>query len=111
MARPMVDVVGGGLAGSEAAWQLAERGHAVRLHEMRPVRGTEAHKTDRLAELVCSNTFKSTEPTNAHGLLKEEMRVLGSLVLRSADEARVAAGSALAVDREVFAEAVTRRLT
>ncbi|MGQ0650589.1 MAG: methylenetetrahydrofolate--tRNA-(uracil(54)-C(5))-methyltransferase (FADH(2)-oxidizing) TrmFO [Gemmatimonadaceae bacterium] len=105
-----VDIVGGGLAGSEAAWQLAERGHRVRLHEMRPVRGTEAHKTDRLAELVCSNTFKSTEQTNAHGLLKEEMRMLGSLILRAADEARVAAGSALAVDRDVFAQAVTERI-
>ncbi|MBC7897438.1 MAG: FAD-dependent oxidoreductase, partial [Cytophagaceae bacterium] len=104
--RP-VTVVGGGLAGSEAAWQLAERGVRVRLHEMRPVRGTEAHKTDRLAELVCSNTFKSTEVTNAHGLLKEEMRLLGSVVLRSADAARVAAGSALAVDRDVFAQGVT----
>ena len=72
-----VHIVGGGLAGSEAAWQLAERGHDVVLHEMRPVRGTEAHKTDRLAELVCSNTFKSTELSNAHGLLKAEMRTLG----------------------------------
>ncbi|MCC6319620.1 MAG: methylenetetrahydrofolate--tRNA-(uracil(54)-C(5))-methyltransferase (FADH(2)-oxidizing) TrmFO [Gemmatimonadaceae bacterium] len=103
--RP-VSVIGGGLAGSEAAWQLAERGVGVRLHEMRPVRGTEAHKTDRLAELVCSNTFKSTEITNAHGLLKEEMRLLCSLVLRSADAARVPAGSALAVDRDVFSQGV-----
>jgi methylenetetrahydrofolate--tRNA-(uracil-5-)-methyltransferase len=107
MLHSTVDIVGGGLAGSEAAWQLAERGHAVRLHEMRPTRGTEAHKTDRLAELVCSNTFKSTELTNAHGLLKEEMRILGSVVLRAADDARVAAGSALAVDRDVFSRAVT----
>src|SRR5688572_25493816 len=105
-----VHVIGGGLAGSEAAWQLAERGHQVVLHEMRPVRGTPAHKTDRLAELVCSNTFKSTEVTNAHGLLKAEMRVLGSMILQAADEARVAAGSALAVDREVFAAAVTERI-
>ncbi len=105
-----VDVVGGGLAGSEAAWQLAERGHQVRLHEMRPVKTTEAHKTDRLAELVCSNTFKSTELSNAHGLLKAEMRLLGSMVLQAADEARVAAGSALAVDRDVFAAAVTARI-
>src|SRR5215212_862596 len=97
-----VHIVGGGLAGSEAAWQLAERGHDVVLHEMRPVRGTPAHKTDALAELVCSNTFKSTETGNAHGLLKAEMRVLGSLILESADVARVAAGSALAVDRDVF---------
>ena len=105
-----VHIIGGGLAGSEAAWQLAERGHQVVVHEMRPVRGTPAHKTDRLAELVCSNTFKSTEVTNAHGLLKAEMRVLGSMILQSADEARVAAGSALAVDREVFAAAVTERI-
>src|SRR5881296_2792321 len=92
-----IHVVGGGLAGSEAALQLAERGHDVLLHEMRPIRATPAHKTDRLAELVCSNTFKSTETTNAHGLLKTEMRVLGSIVLWAADEARVPGGTALAV--------------
>jgi len=103
-------VIGGGLAGSEAAWQLAERGIKVALHEMRPVRGTPAHHTDRLAELVCSNTFKSTETTNAHGLLKAEMRLLGSMILECADEARVPAGSALAVDRDVFASAVTSRI-
>lgn len=105
-----VYVVGGGLAGSEAAFQLAERGHRVVLHEMRGVRGTEAHKTDRLAELVCSNTFKSTEVTNAHGLLKAEMRLLGSLVLKAADSARVAAGSALAVDRDLFSACMHDRL-
>jgi methylenetetrahydrofolate--tRNA-(uracil-5-)-methyltransferase len=105
-----IHIVGGGLAGSEAAWQLAERGHTVVLHEMRGVRGTEAHKTDRLAELVCSNTFKSTEVTNAHGLLKAEMRELGSIILTAADEARVAAGSALAVDRDVFSAAVHDRI-
>jgi methylenetetrahydrofolate--tRNA-(uracil-5-)-methyltransferase len=105
-----VTVVGGGLAGSEAAWQLAERGHSVRLCEMRPVRQTPAHHTDRFAELVCSNTFKSTETTNAHGLLKAEMRLLGSMILECADEARVQAGSALAVDRDVFSAAVTRRI-
>ena len=104
-------MVGGGLAGSEAAFQLAERGHQVVLHEMRGVRGTPAHQTDRLAELVCSNTFKSTEVTNAHGLLKAEMRLLGSLVLEAADAARVAAGSALAVDREVFSAYVHGRVT
>ncbi len=103
-------VVGGGLAGSEAAFQLAERGHRVVLHEMRGVRGTPAHQTDRLAELVCSNTFKSTELTNAHGLLKAEMRLLGSLVLEGADAARVAAGSALAVDRDVFSAHVHERV-
>jgi methylenetetrahydrofolate--tRNA-(uracil-5-)-methyltransferase len=106
-----IHVVGGGLAGSEAAFQLAERGHHVVLHEMRGVRGTPAHQTDRLAELVCSNTFKSTELTNAHGLLKAEMRLLGSLVLRGADDARVAAGSALAVDRDLFSAFVHERVT
>jgi methylenetetrahydrofolate--tRNA-(uracil-5-)-methyltransferase len=109
-AAPTVHVVGGGLAGSEAAWQLARRGVRVVLHEMRPVRTTPAHRTDRLAELVCSNTFKSTETTNAHGLLKAEMRRLGSLILRAADAARVPGGAALAVDREVFAAAVQRAI-
>src|SRR5688500_8215948 len=108
--RNAATVIGGGLAGSEAAWQLAERGHRVALHEMRPVRTTPAHRTDRLAELVCSNTFKSTEITNAHGLLKAEMRVLGSMILECADDARVQAGSALAVDRDVFAAGVTSRI-
>jgi methylenetetrahydrofolate--tRNA-(uracil-5-)-methyltransferase len=106
-----VHVVGGGLAGSEAAWQLAERGHDVIVHEMRPVRTTPAHRTSRLAELVCSNTFKSTDATNAHGLLKAEMRRLGSLILWAADEARVPGGSALTVDRDVFSLAVQDRLT
>jgi methylenetetrahydrofolate--tRNA-(uracil-5-)-methyltransferase len=105
-----VIVVGGGLAGSEAAWQLAQRGHRVTLHEMRPVRQTAAHRTDRLAELVCSNTFKSTELSTAHGALKAEMRELGSLMLECADVARVAAGSALAVDRDIFAARVTERI-
>jgi methylenetetrahydrofolate--tRNA-(uracil-5-)-methyltransferase len=103
--------VGGGLAGCEAAWALAARGIAVTLREMRPVRGTPAHQTDRLAELVCSNSFKSVEPTNAHGLLKAEMRRLGSLILRAADEARVPGGAALAVDRAVFSTAVHERVT
>jgi methylenetetrahydrofolate--tRNA-(uracil-5-)-methyltransferase len=107
----VIHIVGGGLAGSEAAWQLAERGHEVVVHEMRPVRKTPAHQTDRLAELVCSNTFKSTELSNAHGLLKAEMRALGSLILTCADEARVPAGSALGVDRDAFAAAVTDRVT
>ncbi|HKH93929.1 MAG TPA: methylenetetrahydrofolate--tRNA-(uracil(54)-C(5))-methyltransferase (FADH(2)-oxidizing) TrmFO [Gemmatimonadaceae bacterium] len=108
---PPLHIVGGGLAGSEAAWQLAERGHHVVVHEMRPVRGTEAHKTDRLGELVCSNTFKSTETSNAHGLLKAEMRLLGCMILECADAARVPGGSALAVDREVFSAAVHARVT
>jgi methylenetetrahydrofolate--tRNA-(uracil-5-)-methyltransferase len=105
-----VVVVGGGLAGSEAAWQLAQRGHRVTLHEMRPVRQTAAHRTDFLAELVCSNTFKSTELSTAHGAIKAEMRELGCLILQCADIARVAAGTALAVDRDVFAAAVTERI-
>ena len=108
---PPIRIIGGGLAGSEAAWQLAERGHDVVVHEMRPVRGTEAHKTDRLGELVCSNTFKSTETSNAHGLLKAEMRLLGSMILECADQARVPGGSALAVDRELFSAAVHERVT
>ena len=110
MTQP-VHIVGGGLAGSEAAWQLAERGHDVVVHEMRPIRPTPAHKTDRLAELVCSNTFKSTETTNAHGLLKAEMRLLGSLILEAADVARVPGGTALTVDRDRFSAAAHERLT
>ena len=102
-----VTVVGGGLAGCEAALQLADRGRLVRLAEMRPVRGTPAHRTDRLGELVCTNSFKSEEPTNAHGQLKREMRVLGSVLLDSADVSRVPAGSALAVDRALFSEAMS----
>jgi len=98
------------LAGCEAAWALAERDVRVTLHEMRPVRMTPAHQTETLAELVCSNTFKSVEPTNAHGLLKAEMRRLGSIVLQAADEARVPGGTALAVDRVAFAAGVERRL-
>lgn len=95
-------VVGGGLAGSEAAWALAERGVRVTLCEMRPVERTAAHQTDRLAELVCSNSFKSTELTNAHGLLKAELRMLGSLLMNAADRSSVPAGAALAVDRDLF---------
>jgi methylenetetrahydrofolate--tRNA-(uracil-5-)-methyltransferase len=104
-------VVGGGLAGSEAAWALAERGVRVTLHEMRPVVSTPAHRTDRLAELVCSNTFKSVDLTNAHGLLKAELRALGSLLLPCADEARVPGGTALAVDREIFSRTAHERVT
>lgn len=100
-------VVGGGLAGCEAAWQIARRGHLVRLYEMRPARKTAVHRTDRLAELVCSNSFKSNRMENASGLLKEEMRRCGSLILEMADRARVPAGSALAVDRDRFAAEVT----
>jgi len=105
-----IHVVGGGLAGCEAAWQLAQRDHHVVLHEMRPVRATAAHRTEKLGELVCSNTFKSTETGNAHGLLKAEMRLLGSLILECADDARVPGGSALTVDREIFSQAVNDRV-
>ena len=104
-------VVGGGLAGSEAAWALAERGVRVTLFEMRPVLKTPAHRSDRLAELVCSNSFKSVDLTNAHGLLKAELRALGSLLLPCADEARVPGGAALAVDREIFSRTVHDRVT
>jgi len=103
-----VTVVGGGLAGCEAALRLARDGHDVRLVEMRPVRRTPAHQTDRLGELVCTNSFKSEDAANAHGQLKREMRALGSLLLECADGSRVAAGSALAVDRHLFADAMTR---
>jgi len=103
-------VVGGGLAGSEAAWALAGRGVEVTLYEMRPATGTAAHQTGRLAELVCSNSFKSVELVNAHGLLKAELRMLGSLLLECADSARVPGGAALVVDREAFSGAVDQRI-
>ena len=106
----MVRIIGGGLAGSEAAWQLASRGLPVTLHEMRPVRATRVHKTDRLAELVCSNSFRGNKLENAVGLLKEEMRRIGSLVMCVASETSVPAGAALAVDRHRFAEGVTDAL-
>ena len=103
----MIRIVGGGLAGCEAAWQAAEMGVPVTLHEMRPVQPTTVHHTDRLAELVCSNSFRGDKLDNAVGLLKEEMRRLGSLVMRTADRVKVPAGAALAVDREKFAEEMT----
>ena len=103
----MIRIVGGGLAGCEAAWQAAARGVRVTLHEMRPVRPTAVHKTDRLAELVCSNSFRGAKLENAVGLLKEEMRRLDSLIMRVAGETSVPAGGALAVDRERFAAGVT----
>ena len=106
----LATVVGGGLAGSEAAWALANRGFKVALHEMRPVVKTPAHQTDRLAELVCSNSFKSVETGNAHGLLKAELRLLGSLLLECADEARVPGGAALVVDRDVFSKLAHARI-
>ena len=106
-----VHVVGAGLAGSEAAWQLASAGVPVILHEMRPVRGTDAHQTADCAELVCSNSLRSDDAeNNAVGLLHEEMRRAGSLILASADSHRLPAGGALAVDRHGFARAITERL-
>jgi methylenetetrahydrofolate--tRNA-(uracil-5-)-methyltransferase len=106
----MLHIIGGGLAGSEAAWQAATRGVPVTLHEMRPATRTEVHRTDRLAELVCSNSFRGDKLDNAVGLLKEEMRRAGSLVMRAADASRVPAGAALAVDRERFASLVTEEI-
>jgi methylenetetrahydrofolate--tRNA-(uracil-5-)-methyltransferase len=106
-----VHVVGGGLAGSEAAWQIAQAGVPVVLHEMRPVRGTDAHQTDHLAELVCSNSFRADDWTgNAVGLLHAEMRALGSIIMSAGDAHQVPAGGALAVDRDGFSQAVTERL-
>jgi methylenetetrahydrofolate--tRNA-(uracil-5-)-methyltransferase len=105
-----VTIIGGGLAGSEAAWQAASQGMSVTLHEMRPVRQTAVHRTDRLAELVCSNSFRGDKLDNAVGVLKEEMRRLGSLVMRAAEASRVPAGAALAVDRETFARTITESL-
>ncbi|UCF21706.1 MAG: methylenetetrahydrofolate--tRNA-(uracil(54)-C(5))-methyltransferase (FADH(2)-oxidizing) TrmFO [Gemmatimonadota bacterium] len=105
-----VVVVGGGLAGTEAAFQLARRGYRVSLYEMRPLLPTPAHRTAMLGELVCSNSFKSEEKVNAHGLLKAEMRVLGSLLLEVADQTRVPAGAALAVDRQLFAARLTEEI-
>src|ERR1700748_3619897 len=106
-----VHIIGGGLAGSEAAWQIARRGGPVTRHEMRPHRTTAAHKTAGLAELVCSNSFRSDDREhNAVGLLHEEMRRLGSLVMRAADANQVPAGGALAVDRDGFSAAITTAL-
>src|SRR5271169_6177276 len=111
--RPMapIHIIGGGLAGCEAAWQIVGRGVPVVLHEMRPLRATAAHKTAGLAELVCSNSFRSDDPEhNAVGLLHEEMRKLDSLVMRMADANQVPAGGALAVDRDGFSAAITATL-
>ena len=107
----MIHIIGGGLAGCEAAWQAASLGVPATIHEMRPVRGTAVHKTDGLAELVCSNSFRGDKLDNAVGLLKEEMRRLGSVIMKAADAARVPAGAALAVDRVVFSQAVTERVS
>ena len=111
MTLPPVHIVGGGLAGSEAAWQLARRGVPAVLHEMRPTRATAAHKTGQLAELVCSNSFRSDDAqASAIGVLHAEMRRLNSLVLRAADTHKLPAGGALAVDRDGFAAAITAAL-
>jgi methylenetetrahydrofolate--tRNA-(uracil-5-)-methyltransferase len=110
--KDLVHIIGGGLAGSEAAWQLAQHGVPVTLHEMRPARGTAAHKTDGYAELVCSNSFRSDDKDhNAVGLLHEEMRRLNSLIMQAADRNQLPAGGALAVDRDGFSAAVTAALT
>src|SRR5512135_3728147 len=103
-------VIGGGLAGSEAAWQAAERGIDVILYEMRPIRNTPAHQTQNLAELICSNSLGSNLPDRASGLLKAELRKLNSFVMRVADETAVPAGGALAVDRDRFAAVITERI-
>src|ERR1700756_1481367 len=106
-----VKIVGAGLAGSECAFQLARRGHSVDLFEMRPSKMTPAHQTSNLAELVCSNSFRSSSITNAVGLLKHEMKLMQSLVIACADEARVPAGDAFAVDRERFSSAITHTIS
>ena len=106
----MVKIIGGGLAGCEAAYQLLKKGYEVELYEMRPVNNTAAHKTEGLAELVCSNSLKSEDGTTSQGLLKNEMKLFGSLILECAEVARVPAGGALAVDRNIFSQEVERRL-
>ena len=108
--KDYITVIGGGLAGTEAAYQIAKRGIKVKLYEMKPQKYSPAHSNQNLAEVVCSNSFKSNLHTNACGLLKEEMRILDSLLIKIADEVSVPAGQALAVDRELFAKEVTKRL-
>src|SRR5512144_815958 len=103
-------IIGGGLAGSEAAWQAAQRGLRIRLYEMRPLVETGAHQTHDLAELVCSNSLGSNLPDRASGVLKTEMRILGSMLLECAEQSSLPAGGALAVDRELFAHLVTGRI-
>lgn len=107
MTTQVVNVIGAGLAGSEAAYQIAKRGVQVKLYEMRPVRQTPAHHTDKFAELVCSNSLRANTLTNAVGVIKEEMRLMDSVIIRAADECSVPAGGALAVDRHEFAAKVT----
>src|SRR5574344_2993765 len=105
-----ITIIGGGLAGSEAAYQIAKRGIKVKLYEMKPEKFSPAHSNKNLAEIVCSNSFKSNSTTNACGLLKEELRKLDSLLIKCADETAVPAGQALAVDREKFSELVTKSI-
>ena len=105
-----VTIIGGGLAGCEAAYQIAKQGIKVKLYEMKPTKFSEAHSNENLAEIVCSNSFKSNLHTNACGLLKEELRLLDSLLIKCADETSVPAGQALAVDREEFAKLVTKKI-
>ena len=110
MTTQHVNVIGAGLAGSEAAWQIANRGVKVKLYEMRPVKQTPAHHTDKFAELVCSNSLRANALTNAVGVIKEEMRMLGSVIMEAADNASVPAGGALAVDRHEFSGYVTEKV-
>src|SRR3954452_24472170 len=110
MSNKVLNVIGAGLAGSEAAWQLAKRDIKVKLYEMRPVKMTPAHHTSQFAELVCSNSLRANTLTNAVGVLKEEMRQLNSLIMKAADECSVPAGGALAVDRHEFAGKITETL-
>ena len=105
-----VTIVGGGLAGCEAAYQIAKKGIKVKLYEMKPKKFSEAHSSENLAEIVCSNSFKSNLHTNACGLLKEELRMLDSLLIQCADETSIPAGQALAVDREEFSKLVTKKI-
>ena len=106
----IIKIIGGGLAGSEAAWQAAQHGLHVKLYEMRPKKETGAHQSGDLAELICSNSLGSNLPDRASGLLKRELRIMGSLLLETAEENAVPAGGALAVDREIFAKAVTGKI-
>ena len=108
--KDYINVIGGGLAGCEAAYQIAKRGVKVKLYEMKPIKFSPAHSNENLAEVVCSNSFKSNLLTNACGLLKEELRILDSLLIKCADETSVPAGQALAVDRERFSELVTKHI-
>ena len=110
MTEQVVNVIGAGLAGSEAAWQIASRGVKVKLYEMRPVKQTPAHHTDKFAELVCSNSLRANALTNAVGVIKEEMRMMNSLVIKAADQASLPAGGALAVDRHEFSGFITEQL-